>query len=96
MDGLYSKTLAYLLLACVCALPGILAAAFGRGPFMVAATFFSALALFSIFFVACCTLAIFARGLGPIGTPSFWLALMVPVALAGFCACIAIIEERRR
>jgi hypothetical protein len=63
---------------------------------MVAAAFFSALALFSIFFVGCCSLAVFARGLGLMATPSFWLALMVPVALAGFCACIAITEERRQ
>jgi hypothetical protein len=49
MDGLYSTTLLYFLIAVVCALPGILGAVFGRGGFMVAAAFFSALAFLSIF-----------------------------------------------
>jgi hypothetical protein len=60
---------------------------------MVAAAFFSVLALCSIFFVAYFT---FTYGLGPMTTASFWLGLMVPVALSGFRARIAIIEERSR
>jgi hypothetical protein len=96
MAGVYSEALVYFLVACVCVLPGILAALFGRGPFMVAAASFSALALLSIFFVTCCTYAFFTRGFGPMTTASFWLGLMVPVALSGFCARIAIIEERRQ
>ena len=94
MGSVYLKTSIYFLVGCVCVLPGILAALFGRGPFLVAAALFSALALLSIFLVA--YLAYFAYGLGPITTPSFWLGLMVPVALAGFCARIAIVEERRK
>ena len=81
----------YFLLACICVLPGILAARFGRGPFMVAAAFFSVLSLCSMFFVAS-----LAYGLRPLTTASFWLGLLVPVALSGFCARIATIEERRR
>jgi hypothetical protein len=82
----------YFLLACgVCVLPGILAAWFGRGPFMVAAAFFSVLALCSVFVVLS-----LAWGFGPLTTASFWLGLSVPVALSGFCARIATLEERRR
>jgi hypothetical protein len=87
----WGKGLVYFLLTCVCVLPGILAARFGRGPFMVAAAFFSVLALCSIFFVG-----YFTYGSEPMTTASFWLGLMMPVALSGFCARIATIEERRR
>jgi hypothetical protein len=88
----YTSALVYFLLACVCVLPGILGARFGRGPFMIAAAFFSVLALCSIFFVS-----YFAwYGWGPLTTASFWFGLLVPVALSGLCARIATIEERRR
>jgi len=58
---------------------------------MVAAAFFAVLSLFSVFFYA-----YFTYGLGSITTASFWLGLMVPVALAAVCAGIAIMEERRK
>lgn len=92
MDGLYSKTLIYFALACVCVLPGILAAVFGRGGYMVAAALFSALALLSIAPFGYFT---YAWSLSTISA-SYWRGLMVPLALAGFCACIAIIQKHRR
>jgi hypothetical protein len=92
MDGLYSATWLYFLTMVLCVLPAIVGAVFGRGAFMVAAAFFSALAFLSIFPVGFITWVwprVAAKG-------SFWAGLMVPIGLAGLCACVAIVEERRK
>ena len=90
MDGLYSKALIYFLLTCVCILPGMLAAVFGRGGFMVAA---AVLSVWTLYYIS------------PIGSiVSSWSRPTIPIwhaptaafALAMLCACLAIIAERRK
>jgi 4-amino-4-deoxy-L-arabinose transferase-like glycosyltransferase len=90
MDGLYSVALIYFLVACVCALPGILGAAFGRGPWMVVAGALSAWTLYAV-----SPLGIGVHAWSGSTTP-FWVAPMVGVVLAAFCACLATMAERRK
>jgi hypothetical protein len=90
MDGLYSKALIYFLIACVCILPGILGAVFGRGGYMVAAAAFTVWTLFDI-----SPIGLSARAWSSPTTP-LWHAPMVTFVLATLCACLAIIEERRK
>jgi hypothetical protein len=68
--------------------PGIVGAAFGRGPWMVLAAIFSVLAFF---------------GTTPLGIwyfawtgASYWKSFAIPIGIATACACFAIIEERRK
>jgi 4-amino-4-deoxy-L-arabinose transferase-like glycosyltransferase len=90
MDGLYSKALVYFLIACVCALPGILGAAFGRGPWMVLAGALSAWTLYAV-----SPFGMVVHALSSPTTP-FWVAPTVGIVLAAICACLATIEERRK
>jgi hypothetical protein len=91
MEGLYTETFKWFGIASACVLPGIVAAAFGRGFFMVAAAAFSLLALLKLTPFGILYFAWFA----PPGT-SFWYSLAAPVGIAIVCAGIAIIQQRRK
>jgi len=90
MDGLYSTALIYFLISCVCILPGILAAAFGRGGFMVAAAALSATTLYAA--------SPFGMAVRAWSSPTrpLWYTPTVVFVLAAICACLAIIAERRK
>jgi hypothetical protein len=91
MEGLYTETFKWFGIASACVLPAIIAAAFGRGFFMIAATAFSLLAFLKVTPYGRSYFAWFA----PPGT-SFWYSLAIPVGIAVACACIAIIQQRRK
>jgi hypothetical protein len=90
MDGLYSTALMYFLISCVCILPGILAAAFGRGGFMVAAAGLSAWTLY-----AGSPFGIAVRAWSSPTRP-LWYTPTVVFVLAAICACLAIIAKHRK
>jgi hypothetical protein len=85
----YAETLQWFLVAALCVTPGIIAAAFGRGPFMVISAVCSVFALFRISPI----------GAGPFVTfrfsNEFWYWQAAPLGIAVICACVAIIQERR-
>jgi hypothetical protein len=91
MEGVYTETLKWVGIASVCLLPAIIAAAFGRGFFMIAAAAFSLLAFVKVSPFGRMYFAWFA----PPGA-SFWYSLATPVGIAIVCACIAIIQQRRK
>jgi hypothetical protein len=78
---------AWFALATTSIAPGIVGAAFGRGPWMVFAAIFSVLAFFAT---------------TPLGIwyfawtgASYWKVFAIPVGIATASACFVIIEERR-
>jgi cell division protein FtsX len=80
----------YFLIACVCILPGILGAAFGRGGFMVAAAALSAWTLYAA--------SPFGMAVRSLSRPTIplWYTPAVVFVLAAICAWLAIIAERRK
>jgi hypothetical protein len=91
MDGLYPEFFKWVGVTLVCVLPGIIAAAFGRGPWMISAAIFS---LFAFLRVTPIGMWYFAWTAPP--GSSFWRWLATPILIATTCACFAIVQELRK